>query len=261
MQRRRCLPVCQAQLFVFAFGHVYAWQRHLNSPSAAELSLFVTFTQSGTVFERAPGRRTWAGAEVKITPWNWHTEQDGNWRIAAAFSAALLMGRKLIHLMSKPMWTCHRIRYEWLEIDWQQQSLQTLKQHVSWFFSLALIAFYPHVVHIKCSFKTYWFFLYKQLRVQPGSNHTWRHVRAHGNNLIVFLTAILSALKEKKRGHLRPFSKPSHVAVGLQWFSVILSLGWIMGKSHEWPNTALIQTLNQPLCLIFMSKQPVQSLK
>lgn len=164
--------------------------------------------------------------------------------------------------MSKPMWTCHRIRCEWLESDWQLQIPADSKTTcVLIFFSLSLIAFYPHVVHIKCSFKTYWFFFYKQLHVQPGSNHTWRHVRAHGNNLIVFLTAIMSARKEKKRGHLRPFSKPSHVAVGLQWFSVILSLGWIMSKSHEWPNTALIQTLNQPLSLIFMSKQPVQSLK
>ncbi len=78
MWRHHCTPACQAQLLVFALGHVYAWQRHLNSPSATELSLFVTFTRSGPVFERMPGLRTWAGAEVKITHWNWRTEQDGS---------------------------------------------------------------------------------------------------------------------------------------------------------------------------------------
>lgn len=111
-----------------------------DSPNTAELSLFVTFTQSRSAFERMPGRRTRTGAEVKITLWKWRKKQpDGNQRIVTASCVALLLGRKLIHLMR----TCHRMCYKWLESDWQPQSPQTPKQHESSFFSYALMTFHP----------------------------------------------------------------------------------------------------------------------
>lgn len=84
--------------------------------------------------------------------------------------------------------------------------------------------------------------LHAIINLEMGPSTSRHSIRAPWNNLTAFLTSILSSLKGKKSSHLKPFSTPSHVAAGLQRFSVILSLGWIMAKSHEWPNTASIQT-------------------